>query len=383
MPMVSSFACRSCGSTHVGLVVDLGEVPPSDTFPLVSDPGPEARLPLELYLCSECSLLQLGPEAVLAPEQPSAVDSNTARSHAAWSVSEILRHERVEPGDTVIELDSGHGASWLPGFEAAGLRPQPKTGTADLVVDVHWLMHETQLDPVLAQHASRLAKAGVLVCEFFHARPMVSHTLIDTIRHGHYIYLSLTAAIPAFARHGLTITRAVEVPAYGGSLRVSARRTAGVTKIDGSVSDVLAAEARDGINDRETLLEFGRRGRDAAASFRRRLEEFAAAGLFVGGYGAPSKAPVLLALAGVDSGLLPYTVDLSPAKAGRRIPGAGVPIRPTTDLLVNSPDVVAVLTWDIADEIAAQLHDLAAPTAWRPMLYIPLPVPREFPLIKV
>ena len=74
------------------------------------------------------------------------------------------------------------------------------------------------------------------------------------------------------------------------------------------------------------------------------------------GYGAPSKAAVLLALSGVDSTLLPYTVDLSAAKHGSRIPGAFVPIRPVETLVDDNPDEVVVLTWDIADEVIRQLR---------------------------
>jgi hypothetical protein len=32
-----------------------------------------------------------------------------------------------------------------------------------------------------------------------------------------------------------------------------------------------------------------------------------------------------------------------------------------------------VLTWDIVDEIAQQLHDAASGTGWTPRLYVPLP----------
>ena len=79
-------------------------------------------------------------------------------------------------------------------------------------------------------------------------------------------------------------------------------------------------------------------------------------GVAIAGYGAPSKAAVLLALAGVDAKLLPYTVDLAPAKHGRRIPGAFVPIRPVETLIEDDPDEVVVLTWDIADEVIKQLR---------------------------
>jgi hypothetical protein len=373
----AGFHCRSCGAAHPRLVVDLGRVPASDQFPLAEDPCSDPAWPLTVHMCPRCALVQLGPARGAFPEPQSAVDSATALEHAAASVAAIVADEGLGPGHTVIELDSSHGASWMPRFLEAGLVEVPGDGLADLVVDVHYLMHEENLDAVIAEQASRLAAGGRLVCEFFHALPLVENTLIDTIRHGHFVYLSVLAAEPLFERNGLTLTRAVMVDVYGGSLRLTAARAVDSPRVDPSVEVVLAAERDAGLDRVETLSVFGERGVQIAAGFRSRLVRLAAEGRRVGGYGAPSKAAVLLALSGVDSRLLPYTVDLSPAKKGCRIPGAGVPIRAVEDLLVDRPDEVVILTWDIAHEVVEQLARMSAGTGWSPRLYAPLPVPRE------
>jgi hypothetical protein len=82
-----------------------------------------------------------------------------------------------------------------------------------------------------------------------------------------------------------------------------------------------------------------------------------------------------MSLADVDGSLLPYTVDLSPAKHGCRIPGAHVPIRPVEDLIAAEPGEVIVLTWDIATEVVAQLQRMAEGTEWKPRFWVPLPKP--------
>src|SRR5215207_9072515 len=169
----ADFGCRSCGAPNPPLVVDLGQVPASDQFPLADDPATDPTWPLALHMCSECALVQLGPGRGAFPEPQSAVDSATALAHAADSAASIVNDERLAPGQTVIELDSSHGASWLPGFREAGLVEVPKEGHADLVVDVHYLMHEEDLNAVIAAHANRLAACGTLVCEFFHLLPLV------------------------------------------------------------------------------------------------------------------------------------------------------------------------------------------------------------------
>ncbi len=374
-----ALTCRGCHAAAPRRVLDLGDVAASDQFPAVDDPTPDPTWPLRLYVCETCHLVQLGRERGMYPEPQMAVDSQTALAHARSSVAEILADERLLPGASVIELDSSHGASWLPAFLEAGLTPVDEDGLADLVVDVHHLMHADDLDATLVAHAGRLAPGGRLVCEFFHALPVVEKALIDTIRHGHFLYLSVLAAVPLLARHGLTVTRASLVDVYGGSVRLTAARSEESPTVDSSVGRVVARERAAGLDGVGSLEALGAKGEHTAREFRAHLEQLRNDGRRVAGYGAPSKATVLLALARVGADLLPYTVDLSPAKHGCRVPGAGVPIRPVEELLVDRPDDVVVLTWDIADEVATQLSRLAAGSGWSPRLWAPLPTPRELP----
>ena len=373
----SALTCRACHAPGPRPVLDLGDVAASDLFPPADDPTADPTWPLRLYVCDECHLVQLGRERGLHPEPQMAVDSQTALDHGRSSVAEILADEALAPGATVIELDSSHGASWLPAFVDAGLTALEEDGTADLVVDVHHLMHADDLDATLAAHVRRLAPGGRLVLEFFHVLPVVEKTLIDTIRHGHFIYLSVIAAVPLLARHGLTVTRVKLVDVYGGSVRLTAARTDEAPAVDPSVEDVIARERAAGLDGRESLEALGAKGARTAEAFRAHLERLSRDGRRVAGYGAPSKATVLLALARVGSELLPYTVDLSAAKHGCRVPGAGVPIRSVEDLLVDRPDDVVVLTWDIGDEVATQLARLASGSGWSPRLWVPLPALRQ------
>ena len=51
-----------------------------------------------------------------------------------------------------------------------------------------------------------------------------------------------------------------------------------------------------------------------------------------------------------------------------------VPIRPIDELRAARPDVVLVLTWDIADEVISQLE---AGGGWGATYLVPLPEPHE------
>jgi hypothetical protein len=367
--------CRGCTSSRTSVVADLGDVPASDLFPLIDDPAVDPRWPLQLYFCADCALAQLGPEAHSTPELPRAIESATSLEHAKESAVDLVQVERLVPGNTFIEIDSPHGGSWSDGFVERGLVPRRPDEKADLVVDLHALTHEEDLTGPLAAHADRLAPGGRLVIETHHLLPLVEQAQVDMIRHGHWVYLSLSSLQRLFARHGMVVTRAVEVPVYGGSLRVTAGRAEDHPSIDASVKRILAVEKAAGLDDGRGLAEFGRLGSGVAQHFREHLVEARDAGVSVAGYGAPSKAPTLVALAGIDHSMLPYTVDLSPEKEGRRLPGTTIPIYLPGELLRRRPQEVVVFTWDIIEEVVRQLHDAAAGTDWAPRFYVPLPEP--------
>jgi hypothetical protein len=367
-----SQSCRGCGSSEVERVVDFGPQAGADHFPPASAPAPDPRWPLELWLCRECTLVQLGPVEPQLPEPPLAVESATSLAHADASVRELLREHPELSGASVVEFDSHHGGSWLQHLQAAGCRTVADGERVQLVVDVHGLAHEPDIGRRLAQRAGRLAPGGLLVLEFHHLLPLLAGTQFDTVRHGHWSYLSLGALSRLAEPLGLTVVAARQVPLFGGSLQVMLRHTEGPDVVDASVKAVLADEVAAGLDDPDRLAGLHAAAHRSAAALHDQLVALRDSGRTVLGYGAPSKAPVLLDVSRVGPDLLPFTVDAAPGKHGRRVPGAGIPIRPVDELRAARPDVVLILTWDIADEVISQLE---AGGGWGAQYLIPMPEP--------
>jgi hypothetical protein len=96
----------------------------------------------------------------------------------------------------------------------------------------------------------------------------------------------------------------------------------------------------------------------------------AAEGRSVAGYGAPGKGNTLLNHCGIRSDLLSYTVDRSPVKQGKFLPGTHIPIHAPERLEQTRPDFVLVLPWNLRDEISQQL---AYVRSWGGQLVFPIP----------
>lgn len=363
--------CRGCGSSSTEQVVDLGEQPAADFFPPADEPAEDPRWPLQLWLCHSCRLVQLGPVAAMLPEPPLAVESATSLAHAEQSVKALIAARPELAGATVYEFASHHGGSWLDHLRAAGCRVVEGRERAELVVDVHGLAHEHSLAAALRERVDRVAPGGLLLLEFHHLLPLVQGNQFDTIRHGHWSYLSVQALQALCAQLRLTVVDVQQVAVFGGSVQVTFEHTT-IPKPAESVAATLAAESAAGLGDAAELRRLDDTARTSASALRDRLAAHRERGDTVLSYGAPSKAPVLLDLAGVGPDLLPFTVDAAPGKHGRRLPGCGVPIRPVDELRRARPTIVLVLTWDIADEVIAQLE---ADGGWGAQYLVPLPTP--------
>ena len=212
--------CRGCDSGDVLRVVDLGPQPAADYFPPMSAPGDDPRWPLELWFCRACTLVQLGPVEPRLPEPALAVESATSLAHAETSVRDLVRDYPELSGATVVEFHSHHGGSWRQHLLGAGCRTVTKDERAHLVVDVHGLAHEPAIGRPLAERVERLAPGGLLVLEFHHLLPLLVDSQFDTVRHGHWSYLSLGALSRLAAPLGFAVASVRQVPLFGGCLQV-------------------------------------------------------------------------------------------------------------------------------------------------------------------
>jgi len=82
------------------------------------------------------------------------------------------------------------------------------------------------------------------------------------------------------------------------------------------------------------------------------------AGKSVVAYGAAAKGNTLLNYAGITKELLPAVYDTAASKYGKYLPGSRIPILPQEQLLLDKPDFVLVLPWNIAEEICNQHSEL-------------------------
>jgi len=397
--MVSSragLACRFCGAPLSNIFVDLGAQPLANSYLEPEDlQKAEAFLPLCVYVCGECFLVQLPeeerPEAIFSDYAYFSSYSESWLRHAETYAAAMVERFRLGAGHKVIEVASNDGylLRWfaergipVQGIEPAGnvaaaaeaagiptlvkffgeatARELVAAGTrADLLVGNNVLAHVPNLNDFVAGLKLLLAPTGVLTMEFPHLLRLMAEGQFDTIYHEHYSYFSLTAVRRVFAAHGLTLFDVEELPTHGGSLRIFARHTEDESRrMEERVVEILAREAVEGFSRLETYRSFDERVRRVKRGLLRFLIQAKEKGRSIAGYGAPAKGNTLLNYCGVRTDFLDFTVDRSPHKQGRFLPGTRVPIHGPDRLRETRPDYVLILPWNLKEEIMEQMADV-------------------------
>jgi 2-polyprenyl-3-methyl-5-hydroxy-6-metoxy-1,4-benzoquinol methylase len=398
--------CRSCRAPLSVSFADLGMTPPSNAFLKAEDLNRmEPFFPLRAWVCGGCWLVQL--EQFEAPERIFSDDyayfssySDLWLEHARRYVEmaaqrfpcrfvmEIASNDGyllqyfaqrkvpvlgVEPAANVAAVAERKGVPTLVKFfgtatarelAAAGRRP-------DLLIGNNVLAHVPELHDFVEGLRIVLAPQGVITMEFPHLLRLMQENQFDTIYHEHFSYFSFFVAERVFAAHALTLFDVEEIPTHGGSLRIYARHAAnGDLPVQKHVENLRRREQAAGLDKLETYSAFAEQIKATKRDLLRFLLAAGDAGKRVAGYGAPAKANTLLNYCGIRPDLLEYTVDRSPQKQGRFLPGTHIPVYAPDKLRETRPAYVLLLPWNLKDEIVPQLDYVAG---WGGKLVLPIP----------
>jgi len=385
--------CRFCGSALRRSFVDLGRSPLSNAF-LATDQltAMEPHYPLHAYVCEDCLLVQLpavaSPEEIFTDYAYFSSFSSSWLSHAEAYAARMAQELALGPDSLVVELASNDGYLLRHfrrlGIGVLGVEPAANVaavaetngvptevayfGTAtarrlaaggrraDLIVANNVLAHVPDLNDFVAGLPILLKPSGSVTVEFPHLLRLIAGRQFDTIYHEHFSYFSLLVADRVFRRHGLHVFDVDRLPTHGGSLRIHACHAGAGRPRSERIAAVLAEETRAGLTEPAGYTSFAADVIDVKCQVLEFLIGARRAGRSVAGYGAPAKATTLLNYCGIGPELLPYTVDRSPHKQGRFVPGRQIPILAPERILTDRPDYLFVLPWNLRDEVLDQMH---------------------------
>jgi SAM-dependent methyltransferase len=365
----------------------------------------EPLYPLHAYVCSECFLVQLDefadPQEIFSDYAYFSSFSDSWLEHSRNYTQLMTSRFGLDASSLVVEIASNDGyllqyfveagipvlgvdpaANVAAAAEKKGIQTIVKffsTETAkemvdagqlaDLMLGNNVLAHVPDINDFVAGMAIALKRDGVITMEFPHLLQLMRNNQFDTIYHEHFSYLSLFSVEQIFAKHGLQIFDVDELATHGGSLRIYARR-AGSEHVSENMIALRRKEADAGLGNLDTYAAFGEKVHET----RRKLLEFLHAarcnGKRVAAYGAPAKGNTLLNFCGVRQDLIGFTVDRSPAKQDRFLPGTHIPVYAPEKILEAKPDYLLILPWNIKEEIMEKMYRIRE---WGGKFVVPIP----------
>lgn len=404
---VSINTCRFCNSGLKKTFVDLGMSPLCETYPSASDLNRgETYYPLHVYVCDRCFLVQLqeyeSAENIFSdyPYFSSYSDSwlrhaNTycekmqsrlglgkdsfvveVASNDGYLLQYFVKREipvlGIEPAANVAEVAVAKGVPTLVRFFGTRLaRELVEEGrSADLVLGNNVLAQVPALNDFVEGLQILLKPEGVLTLEFPHLLKLIELNEFDTIYHEHFSYFSLLTTAKLLEAHGLRVFDVEELPSHGGSLRVYACRQSSSHSLQPNVARVIQNERSSGLDRIEGYGSFAREVKQTKLALLEFLLKAAREGKTVAGYGAPGKSATLLHYCGIGKDLIQYTVDRSPYKQGRFLPGTHIPIYHPDRISKTRPDYIVILPWNLQLEIMQQLEYIRE---WGGKFVVPIP----------
>ena len=403
--------CRFCQTQLRHTFVDLGMSPLSNAF-LNSDQldKKEPFFPLHAYVCEQCFLVQLEefeqPEEIFSDYAYFSSYSESWLDHARQYTEMMIERFSLNSSHQIIEIASNDGyllqyfkennipvlgiepaanvadVAIKKGIEtriqffgketASALRSESICG--DLILGNNVLAHVPDLNDFVAGLKIALAKDGIITMEFPHLLNIIKEHQFDTIYHEHFSYLSLYTVEQVFNKHQLKIFDVEQIQTHGGSLRIfCCHEEDNTQEISPRVNEIKQLELNSGLDQLDTYLDFTDKVQQTRQSLLDFITKAKEQNKAIVGYGAPAKGNTLLNYCNIKTDFIDYTVDRSPHKQGKFLPGTHIPVYPVERINETKPDYILILPWNLREEIAQQLEYT---NEWGCKLVLPIPETR-------
>jgi hypothetical protein len=399
--------CQICSNTDLKSVLFLGYLPPVNTMPLIgSRPSEKTSYPAELLYCPKCHLVQLGLTVdagiLFPPEYPyTSGTTKVLRENFAELYQESSKLLGLKADDLIVDIGSNDGtllSNFAKDHRVQGVTPEQmgklaiergiptiisffnqqvvdqivkEKGQAKVVTATNVFAHIENVHDVIKGIKNLIKEDGVFISESHYLLPLIQTVQYDTIYHEHLRYYSLHALQYLFKMHGLEIFHAKQIPSHGGSVRVYAARP-GKFKIDATVQ-ALMTEEKDVVVSESNFEKFKQEVLLSKLALHSLILDQKKKGNRIYGVGAPSRASTLVNYVGLDDGILDCVLEIKGSyKIGKYMPGTMIPVLEESKLFTDQPEVALLLSWHIADEIAAKFRE----KGFKGKFLVPLPVPR-------
>jgi len=364
--------CRLCHTRDMQTLHSFGDLYVSN-FVDKSNIHSGIKAPLELCICSSCSLIQLRHTAPMelmyarhywyrsgvtstmraalrdvtqqieqmiplsAEDVVLDIGANDGTLLKSYSVDGLIT-VGCEPADNLVEELRSNACHVINDFWQIELFENMAIGKAKVITALGMFYDLEDPNQFIKDARMALAEDGIFVAQLMCLASMLEQNDLGNICHEHLEFYSLDSLKYLFEKNGLEMFRIEENTVNGGSYRIFARHYKGTG---------VEYDEHYSVEDLQNFISRIEENKLKCVEF---IKSEVARGKTVYVYGASTKGNTILQYYGLDSLMITAASERSPEKWGKYTVGTGIPIISEEEARAAQPDYFLVLPWAFFDE---------------------------------
>jgi hypothetical protein len=376
--------CRSCNKSSIKKLFSLGDLCFTGKFPSANQKI--KKEPIDLIICKNCNLVQLGHNFDLkylyGPDYGYRTGINkTMLDHVKSVVKKLSKKTQLKKKELVLDIASNDGSLlnfYNNNITTFGIDPildkyidqykninykisdffsakkiLNKTKKKFKIITALSVFYDAINPNKFIQDAkSLLSKDGIFLLEFADLASIIENKMFDTICHEHLEYYSSEVIIDLCKKNGLRVFDIKKNDINGSSKQYFVSHTQSKYKDnDNVISKILKSEKELKLSEETTFKNFINNINASRKKLVNFLNKVNKLGKKVHGYGASTKGNVLLQYYKINNKMIDYVAERNKNKFNLYTPGTNIKIISEVLSRFEDPDYYLVLPWHFKKEI--------------------------------
>ena len=393
--------CRSCGSSFLSFIVDLGKQPLANALIKKKNFKKEIKVPLELVVCNKCKLAQLNhtvdPKVLFQKYLWVTGTSKKIKSYRKFFFDEInkkislnqkficeiasndgffLEYVRkknkvigIDPAKNIAKISNLKGIKTYTDFfnlKTANKIIKKHKKKPDLVICRNVIPHIENIQSVMKGLNKLLSDNGVGAIEFHNAKNLIINKHYDYIYHEHIFYFTLTSINNVLKKYDLHAFDFFQSPISGGSFVILFKKN----KIKRSNRfNLMIEKERDfkinSISNWKKLEKVCKSHKKNFAIVLKKLNQIQK----ISAYGASARSSTLINYLNLNNKLIDVVFDKNKLKTNLFTPGTHIKILKPSRSIINRYKSLIIFAWNFKEEIIQYLKKIK----FKGKIILPLP----------
>ena len=376
--------CRICKKKTIKKLFSLGKQCFTGKFPSLNQKI--KKEPIDLVICKNCELVQLGHNFNLkylyGPDYGYRTGINsTMLSHVKKVVNILSKKARLKKNDYVLDIASNDGSllkCYKKNIITFGIDPildkyknnykeinykisdffsakkiQTKIKKKFKIITALSVFYDlTDPNKFINDVKKILSNDGILLLEFADLASIIEYKMFDTICHEHLEYYSTKVIINLCKKNNLRVFEIKKNKINGASKQFFiCHENSKFLDNQRNINKILKTERKLKLNEEKTYKKFLKDINKSKINLVSFLKKIRKAGKKVHGYGASTKGNVLLQYYGINNKLIECVAERNKNKYNLYTPGTNIKIISEAISRFQKPNYYLVLPWHFKKEI--------------------------------